>query len=134
MNYLLDTNIISYYFRGNTNIQAKILNIGLKNLFVSNITYFELVAGYTNSNSDYRDKSLKLLDEFMDLIQMVDLDRKSAKHSGQIKALLVKSGNVIEDTDLLIAGTAVANGLTLVTNNTKHFERIPNLKIQDWSK
>ena len=51
-----------------------------------------------------------------------------------IKAKIFDKGIRIEDMDLLIAATAIYNELTLVTNNTKHFENVPNLKIENWKK
>lgn len=51
-----------------------------------------------------------------------------------IKAKMFDKGIRIEDMDLLIAATAIYNELTLVTNNTKHFENVPNLKIENWKK
>jgi len=134
MDYLLDTNIISFYFRGDKNVETKMLSVGVENLFISSVSYFELVAGYSNSSSSFKQKSLKLLAEFVELIEIIDLDSESAKIAGQEKALLVKNGNIIEDTDLLIAGTAMAHTLTLVTNNTKYFTRLSYLELQDWSQ
>jgi tRNA(fMet)-specific endonuclease VapC len=48
-------------------------------------------------------------------------------------ALLQLSGNIVDDIDLLIAGVAIENELTLITNNDKHFSRIPNLDIENWT-
>ncbi len=51
---------------------------------------------------------------------------------GQIKANLQQKGELIDEFDMLIGGHALAEGLTVVTDNVKHFERIPGLKIENW--
>ncbi len=57
----------------------------------------------------------------------------SAEVFAQLKAQLQKEGNIVADMDLLIASICLANNLTLVTNNTRHFEKIPNLILENWS-
>ncbi|MEI6728543.1 MAG: type II toxin-antitoxin system VapC family toxin [bacterium] len=133
MNFLLDTNIVSFYFRGNSKVESKLLSYSLENIFISCISYFELIAGYANSVPEWRQKSLQKVEDFTSLVEVIGIEKKVAKTAGLIKADLVKKGQTIEDADLLIGATCLVCNLVLVTNNVKHFKRIPDLKIQDWT-
>jgi tRNA(fMet)-specific endonuclease VapC len=62
----------------------------------------------------------------------LEYSREAAKHFGEQKARLRKIGQPIADLDLLIAAIALAEGVVLVTDNLKHFERIPDLKLENW--
>ncbi len=65
---------------------------------------------------------------------VLELDRDDARHAGEIRAQLASKGTPIGPYDLLIAGQAKARKLTLVTHNTKEFNRVPGLKVEDWKK
>jgi tRNA(fMet)-specific endonuclease VapC len=60
------------------------------------------------------------------------IDEPAAEQFGRLKAILRRAGRPIGDVDLLIAGVAVCHGLTVVTNNTSHFERLPELPLENW--
>jgi len=62
------------------------------------------------------------------------MTENSAKISAELYSTLRKSGNIVDDIDLLIAGIAIDNNMILITNNESHFNRIPGLKIDNWSK
>jgi tRNA(fMet)-specific endonuclease VapC len=64
--------------------------------------------------------------------QIVDFDREDARQAGEIRAKLASAGTPIGPYDVLIAGQALARGLTLITHNTREFQRVPGLLIQDW--
>ena len=65
-------------------------------------------------------------------IEIIMADQPSAEIFGMIKIDLEKRGTPLDDFDLIIASCALANNLTLVTNNTKHFQRIGGLKLANW--
>ncbi|MEI6147392.1 MAG: VapC toxin family PIN domain ribonuclease, partial [Methylococcales bacterium] len=65
---------------------------------------------------------------------LVNFNAESAQLFGMIKADLKQQGNIILDADIMIAAIAVSNRLTLITNNEKHFIRIPNLSLENWAK
>jgi tRNA(fMet)-specific endonuclease VapC len=79
-------------------------------------------------------KQLNVFEEFIAENIIIPLSEKSAKISAELYSALRQSGSIIDDIDLLIAGIAIENDLTLVTNNQKHFQRIPGLKIENWKK
>ena len=129
MKYLLDTNIIIHLFRGKFNLLPKIENVGLENCAISEITLAELVYGAENS-SDPK-KNHRLIDKFVEQISVLPVF--NAIHTyGKEKARLRRSGNMISDFDLLIGCTAISNDLIMVTENSKEFERITEIKIENW--
>ena len=65
---------------------------------------------------------------------VIPLTEKSVKISAELYSSLRQSGNTLDDIDLLIAGVAIENEMTLVTNNERHFGRIPGMKIENWKK
>jgi len=132
MKYLLDTDTLIYWLKGNKNIEEKALTIGLDQLRYSIISHAELYFGAYNS--EQKDKNLKAIQVVYQKLALVNFNPESAKLFGMIKADLKQQGNIILDADIMIASIALSNELTLVTNNEKHFNRIPKLNIQNWVK
>lgn len=132
MKYLLDTDALIYWLKGNKNIEQKALNVGLNRLGYSIISHAELYFGAYNS--EQKEKNLAAIQIVQQKLTLVNLDTKSAQLFGSIKADLKRQGNIIMDADIMIASIAISNKLTLITNNEKHFERITELKIENWSK
>ena len=129
MEYLLDTNICIFYLQGKYNVPAKILKAGRKNCFISEITVAELL--YGASCSQNKEKHLKEVEDLISLFTTLPI--YPALHTfADTKAQLRTSGMLIDDFDLLIGATALANGLTLISDNLKHLSRIPNLKCKNW--
>jgi len=124
--YLLDTNIIVDHIRGKKAIQASLLEQGSG---ASIITQAELFYGAYKSTQPK--KNLKIVKGvFVDLeIEVIDLSEETISQYGKVKALLEKKGKRLDEFDLLIGATALTFKLTLVTRNTKHFNRIKNLKL-----
>lgn len=131
MSYLLDTDIIIYWLNNAyPSIQHRIKTIDNENIFISSITVAELYFGAYNSSKI--EDNIKLLDEFTAEIKILPLNKNSGKIFGKIKSELKKTGEIINDSDLFIASIALHNNLCLVTNNEKHFNRIPELAIENW--
>lgn len=126
--YLVDTNIISYYLKGIEGLKEKISsNIDL--LAISIISYYEIVSGLQSINANRRITEFK---NFCGLIDIINLDKASISASCKIYAALKKSGRLIDDIDILIAGIALSNNLVMVTDNIEHFRRIEGLKVENW--
>lgn len=126
--YVLDTNIISYYLKGIESLKDKISsNIDL--LSISIISYYEIVSGLQSIDAT---KRITEFEKFCELIDIINLDKASILASCKIYASLKKSGKLIDDIDILIAGIALSNNLVMVTDNTDHFERIGGLKVENW--
>ena len=128
---LVDTDILSEFLKGNTDIISKIdehLSLfGFINLSI--ITYYEIMNGLL-----YKDSKGKLpfFEEFISYNKMLPISLDVAKISAIISSDLRKKRMEIGHFDTLIAGTAIVNNLQLVTNNVKHFSRIQNLEIVNW--
>jgi tRNA(fMet)-specific endonuclease VapC len=130
--YLLDTDISVFYLRGRHNINQKLKGIiGYDNCFISEITLAELK--YGAELSERVDENLRSVDEFSKKIGILPIFNSLDLYAKQ-KARLKKIGNIIDDFDLLIGCSAIKNGLILVTNNENHFDRIENIKIENWIK
>lgn len=131
MRYLLDTNICIFYMKGRFDLDEKLNQIGSENCYISEITLAELKFGV--ENSEKRKKNKSVLDVFISGIKIVPIYNSLDIYASE-KARLRKKGKIIDDFDLLIGASAISNKMVLVTNNTKHFDRIKNIDLQDWTK
>lgn len=129
--YLLDTNIVIFSFRGNHKVNAKIKEIGFKNCFISEITIAELQCGAVKSN--HKKHNINLITEFIKKVKVIPIIEIIDVFAEE-KIRLEKLGTKLENFDLLIGATAIANELILVTNNTKHLQRMSIKNIEDWTK
>lgn len=127
--YLLDTNICIHLFRNKYHVQEKLLEVGLQNCFVSEITVAELLFGAEHSqNVEKHKKEVETLLQRLKVLSISDVIGNFAK----FKHLLCLKGNKVDDFDIMIGATAATYGLTMVTENVKHFSNIPNLPIENW--
>ena len=129
MKYLLDTNICVHFFRGKFNLIDKLKQVGLGNCAISEMTLAELVFGAENSLIPQ--KNYNIIDQFSEQVTVLPIF-DSIKLYGKEKARLRKSGIMISDFDLFIGCTAVQKSLIMVTENIREFERISNIKIENW--
>lgn len=131
MSYLLDTNIVIFFFKGKFDIAEKIDAIGVEHCFISEISLAELKYGALFSQRPEKHKSE--IEELLDVIRVIPIT-SAIDLFAEEKARLRKEGSLVDDFDLFIGCTAIANNLTLVTNNTKHFERLSNISLEDWTR
>jgi tRNA(fMet)-specific endonuclease VapC len=131
--YLLDTNIITYLQRGNENVINKITNTFIDELSVCTIVLAECFYGAYHHPTRSKEQIEYYIKYFQNL-DVYDFDIKAALEYAKIRNELTKSGKLIADMDLMIASICIANDLVLVTNNTKDFVRIKNLKLEDWTE
>ena len=129
--YLIDTNICIYYINGKFDLKEKFKIVKQENRFISEITLAELKFGV--KNSEYPEKNMKALSDFLEGVQILPIFNSLDLYAEE-KAKLKKSGNIIDDFDLLIGVSAVVNKLILVTNNESHFDRIEGIKIENWAR
>lgn len=132
MKYLLDTCIVSKFLKDDENVCTR---IGLENsasLNISMITKLEINYGLALHPNDFQ-KQRKRWNDFCDFVEVLPLNNLEQISAVQIKADLHKRGQMIGSYDILIAATAIANGLICVTNNTKEFERVIGLTLEDWT-
>ena len=127
--YLLDTSIIAFLFRKAYNIGNRLRELDSDQCFVSEITSAELT--YGAYHSDRVSENLMMIERLESLVDVLPISSAIDEY-GKQKDILVKSGRMIEDFDLLIGCTAVANGMIMVTDNTKHFSRIHGIQLENW--
>ena len=128
--FLLDTNICIYYIKGLYDLKSKFEDVGPENCFISEISLAELKFGVAKSQA--KKKNQQTLENFLSGIQILPIFPALDIYASE-KARLQKSGKIIDDFDLLIAATAVSFDLVMVTNNTRHFNRIKDIKLEDWT-
>lgn len=128
--YVLDTNTLIYYFKGLGNVKSHLLPTSPKDIAFPSIVLYELEVGIAKSNSPQ--KRTKQLKDMCSVVNILPFSEKEAQITAQIRAQLEKKGTPIGHYDYLIAGTALANNGILITNNTKEFERIDELKLENW--
>jgi tRNA(fMet)-specific endonuclease VapC len=131
VSFLIDSDICSMHLK---NSSGKVSNRFLQHLgrlYVSTVTVGELYTWALRAAAPPK-RLMAVLDLLRD-VTILDVDHFVARKFGETHAALLDAGNPKPSTDLLIASTAIAYGLTLVTHNTKDFVGIPGLMIDDWS-
>lgn len=130
LKYMLDTNIVIYVIKHKPAEVRKRFNSVFSQICVSSITVAELVYGAENSAQP--EHNLMVVENFLSRLQVLDYGTDAAIQYGNIKAYLKKLGQLISDNDLHIAAHARSKGLIIVTNNTKEFNRVPALQVENW--
>jgi len=129
MDYLLDTNICIHFFKGQFYLKNKIKQIGFQKFAISEITLAELIYGAEKSQK--KTQNIKVVEDFIEMITIIPIF-DSIKVYGKEKARLKTKGTIISDLDLFIGATAIVNDMILVTRNVREFERMENIKIENW--
>lgn len=129
---LIDTDILSMFFRGHGNVVTRFQEYLLehKQVSLSIVTYYEIYSGLKHRDAQ---KQLSVFLNFASQNIVLPLTIQSVTSSAIIYAHLRQEGIPIDDIDLLIAGVAITNNLVLVTHNQRHFNRIESLEVQNWS-
>ena len=130
--YLLDTNTASYYLRRNSALLEARVNDGLlqQTIALSVLTRAELRFGQAGMATD--DRRRNLIDHFLLQLPSLPWTPRAADHYGVLKDANRRTGRPIGEIDTQIAAHALAESLTLVTHNTRHFDQVPGLKLDDW--
>ena len=128
--YLLDTNICIFYLKGRFQLAQKLERVGLENCFVSEVTIAELKFGAENSEKVVLNR--QIVSQFQTNMQIIPIFGALDLYARE-KARLRKLGTPLDDFDLLIGTTAVANGLIMVTHDTDHFRRLQGIELEDWT-
>ena len=131
MQYLLDTDILIEFIHKNDTVTSHIRKVGTGNCVISVVSLEELYFGAYNAPFCYREQELEHIMALRQRFKVLPLP-EDADDFGRVKADLVKRGLIIDDFDISIAGTALKNEMTVITDNTKHFSRIEGLKIENW--
>ena len=130
MMYILDTNTLIYFFKGMGNVSKRLIAIPPKDIGIPTIVLFELGVGIAKSTSPKKRQTQ--LKNFTSIVNILSFGYEEAKCVTSIRLDLEEKSIPIGPYDILIAGIALSNKGILVTHNTKEFERIEGLKIEDW--
>ena len=128
--YLLDTNIVIYVIKKRPVDVLQAFNENSGRMAISSITLAELFHGAEKSSRCA--ENLKVIDDFTSRLEVLPYTPKAAQHYGSIRAALERSGETIGINDLHISAHARSEGLVLVTNNLREFERVPALETENW--
>ena len=132
MTYMLDTNIIAYAKNNRPEIVLqKFMQHRPEDICISSITMAELEFGVCHSSNPQKNQIALL--SFLARIEILPFDTNAAIEYGRIRHELTIAGNLIGANDLFIAAHAKSCNLTLVTNNTREFERVKGLKLENWA-
>ncbi|PJZ43781.1 type II toxin-antitoxin system tRNA(fMet)-specific endonuclease VapC [Leptospira brenneri] len=130
--YLIDTNICIYLIKKkNIKLLEKFKKNYNKGILISSLTLAELEFGV--ENSERKETNRISLMEFLTIFEILNFEQKDTPAFGKIKSDLRKSGRMIGTMDALLAAQSISRNLIFVTNNTKEFERIKDLNIEDWT-
>ena len=129
--FLLDTDTVIYSLKGDENVRRFLRHHIQDQMKISIITLMELLYGaYKSQHTDANLAKIRTIEQSFEIIPT---GRESAETFARLKSELECKGTRLDDFDLLIASCALAHNLTLVSNNTKHFGRIPGLQLENWT-
>ena len=133
--FLFDTNMCIFIIKKKyEKVMEQLKKNRKKGLYVSSITLAELEFGIENANPEYKPKNRIALMEFLSPIEIKNFDEGASREYGILKKDLKDRNCLIGPFDMLIGAHAKSLKMTLVTNNTREFERVRDLKIEDWAK
>jgi tRNA(fMet)-specific endonuclease VapC len=129
---LLDSNTISYYFRGDSLVVPRMQALKPADIGVPAIVEYELRYGLMRLPPEAAAPRLAALATFLQPLQVLPFDSECAAHAARIRAELESIGMPIGPHDTLIAATTLRHQATLVTRNVREFSRVPGLQWEDW--
>lgn len=130
LKYLLDTNIVIYVIKRRPIEVLELFNANASRMAISVVTLAELLHGAEKSAQPT--SNLAVVEDFCSRLQVLSYTPKAAQHYGSIRASLEMMGQPIGVNDLHIAAHARSEGLVLVTNNIREFEKVPALQVENW--
>ena len=130
LKFMLDTNIVIYVIKRKPIAALKLFNRHVGQMCISSITLAELLHGAEKSAR--KEDNLRQVEDFVSRLEVLEYGAKAAAHYGDIRADLERQGMTIGVNDLHISGHARSEGLILVTNNFREFERVSALRLDNW--
>ncbi len=132
MRFLLDTNVLSDFVRGEAGVVSRLKREASRDLAVSAITEMEVEYGLAKAPSSFSKRKRDGMRVLLNLVVVLPFEREDARAAGQLRASLAADGTPIGAYDVLLAACALRHGLRLVTHNTREFARVGGLSIEDW--
>ncbi|MEA5512087.1 type II toxin-antitoxin system VapC family toxin [Crocosphaera sp. UHCC 0190] len=129
--YMLDTNICIYIIKKRpSTVLTRFQTISSEDLYISVMTVAELQYGVEKSNA--KNKNQEILDDFISRLQVLPWEETAVQYYSKIRNYLEAKGTPIGNMDMLIAAHCQTENYILITNNIREFERIPDLKVENW--
>lgn len=130
--YLLDTDICSHVIRDRpVSLRAKMNSVPLAEQAISAVTYAELMFGVARSSNPSINR--EIVSSFVAHLAVFAWDAQAAEHYADIRAFTERAGTPIGAMDLMLAAHARSRDMTVVTNNTRHFAKVPGLRVDNWA-
>ncbi len=130
LKYMLDTNIVIYVIKHRPVEVRDIFNRHVGLMGISSITLAELMHGVEKSSKP--DQKLQQVEDFVSRLDVLEYGAKAAAHYGDIRADLERKGKIVGVNDMHIGAHARSEGLVMVTNNMREFDRIEGLRLENW--
>jgi tRNA(fMet)-specific endonuclease VapC len=130
LRYMLDTNICIYVIKNRPEGLRERFNSLAEQLCISAVTLAEMIYGAEKSARPV--ENLAVVEQFAARLEILPFAERAAAHYGQLRAELERHGTPIGGYDMMIGGHARSEGLILVTNNRREFQRIKGLRIENW--
>lgn len=130
LKYMLDTNICIYVIKRRPMEVLDTFNKFAGTLCISSVTFAELCHGVEKSALPEHNR--RQVEDFVSRLEILPYGEKAAAHYGDIRATLERQGKIIGVNDLHITAHARSEGLVMVTNNLKEFERVAGLRTENW--
>jgi tRNA(fMet)-specific endonuclease VapC len=127
--FMLDADTVSYAIRGEGQVVTRLLDRQPSEICLSSITWAELRFGVEAKRSQKLKRAIR---SFVKDIAIVPFDEAAGDRFAEVAAALARRGEPIGAFDTLMAAHALSLGLTVVTNNTRHFSRVPGLRLENW--
>lgn len=128
--YVLDTNTLIYFFRGQGKVAKQLLATAPSEVAIPGIVLYELQVGILKSQSPTQ--RMEQLDQMMDYVTVFPFGEAEAQVAARVRVQLERRGTPIGPYDMLIAATALRHDAVLVTHNIAEFSRIEDLRLEDW--
>lgn len=130
MDLLLDTETLGFSSRGRPEVRKRVVDTPIGDLATSSICIGELHYGAAKSRN--RDARTRAVWELQRSLLVYEFGEREAVTFGRLKSGSEARGSRLADADLMIAATALERDLVVVTDNLRHFERVPNLRFETW--
>jgi len=130
MQYLIDTDILIYFLKGQKSVTQRFLDARPDSIHTSIVNHAELLYGAYHSQQ--KKKNITKITAFLKTLPVLPFSEAASRYFAELKSKLHTNGNTLADMDLMIAAICLQNDMVLVTNNTKHFNRVPKLKLDNW--
>lgn len=130
LKFMLDTNICIFTIKNRPQEVREVFKRHHGQMCISTVTLMELIYGAEKSSN--AERNLAGVEGFAARLEVLKYDQEAAAHTGQLRAELARLGKQIGPYDQMIAGHARSQGLIVVTNNHREFDRVPGLRIEDW--